>query len=249
MTKTSATDLFAPMLNWKLRKGSHEFPGDDGGTCINEAAIVAAGLEYRPVVCALDCPPCFSQPIADYAISLNDAMPNSLRQKLLMPFVMRLANTADTDNVEQIRTQYIVETVMHKIVGVSHYRYGDDAVKVLQETIVYLAVTDQFDKRDVERFNRIADTAAVLRAIRDCRDELGTWGALTPGTVAGCIVATAQRPMAPWREIYKQAVEILDGAIMLGNHEPLEPELVKERLHAAKETVAAAKKEKEMASA
>lgn len=36
---------FANILNWTLKAGSHDFPGPDGGTCINEAAIVAAGFE------------------------------------------------------------------------------------------------------------------------------------------------------------------------------------------------------------
>ena len=38
---------FDHILNWKLLRGSHEFPGKDGGTCINEAALVAAGFKYR----------------------------------------------------------------------------------------------------------------------------------------------------------------------------------------------------------
>jgi hypothetical protein len=29
---------FDHLLNWKLKAGSHPFPGKDGGTCINEAA-------------------------------------------------------------------------------------------------------------------------------------------------------------------------------------------------------------------
>jgi len=32
---------FQRMLEWKLLRGSHEFPGPDGGTCVNEAAVVA----------------------------------------------------------------------------------------------------------------------------------------------------------------------------------------------------------------
>lgn len=47
---------FAAMLDWTLLKGSHDFPGPDGGTCINEAAIIAAGFEYRPVRSWSDCP-------------------------------------------------------------------------------------------------------------------------------------------------------------------------------------------------
>jgi len=31
------------ILNWKLLAGSHDFPGPDGGTCINEAAIDPTG--------------------------------------------------------------------------------------------------------------------------------------------------------------------------------------------------------------
>ncbi len=38
-------DDFDHILNWKLQSGSHPFPGKDGGTCINEAAIVAAGFD------------------------------------------------------------------------------------------------------------------------------------------------------------------------------------------------------------
>jgi hypothetical protein len=29
---------FDHILNWKLKEGSHLFPGKDGGPCINEAA-------------------------------------------------------------------------------------------------------------------------------------------------------------------------------------------------------------------
>ena len=40
-------DGFDHILNWKLKAGSHPFPGKDGGTCINEAALVAAGFDYQ----------------------------------------------------------------------------------------------------------------------------------------------------------------------------------------------------------
>ena len=42
-------DRFDHILHWRLQQGSHTFPGKDGGTCINEAAIVAAGFPYQPV--------------------------------------------------------------------------------------------------------------------------------------------------------------------------------------------------------
>jgi len=35
----AAMNSFDYILNWKLKQGSHVFPGKDGGTCINEAAV------------------------------------------------------------------------------------------------------------------------------------------------------------------------------------------------------------------
>ena len=54
-------DGFDHLLNWRLKGGSHYFTGADGGTCINEAAIVAAGFKYRPISSAWDMPKSFSR--------------------------------------------------------------------------------------------------------------------------------------------------------------------------------------------
>src|SRR4051795_1065614 len=98
-------DHFDHILNWKLRAGSHPFPGKDGGTCINEAAIVAAGFEYQPVHRIEDMPQCFSRPICKLAMQLNDDATEAERQRLL-PFVTRLA-CADTPAVEAKRSSFI----------------------------------------------------------------------------------------------------------------------------------------------
>ena len=98
-------DDFDHILNWKLKAGSHPFPGKDGGTCINEAALVAAGFEYRPVRRVEDMPKCFSRPICRLAMELNDMADDPARQHLL-PFVTRLA-CADTTQVERERAAYI----------------------------------------------------------------------------------------------------------------------------------------------
>ncbi len=92
-------DSFGHILNWRLKHGSHTFPGQDGGTCINEAAIVAAGFAYRPVRNPDDMPACFSRPICRLAMQLNDETSDEERQHLL-PFVARLA-CADTPMVER----------------------------------------------------------------------------------------------------------------------------------------------------
>ena len=96
---------FDHIINWKLKAGSHKFPGKDGGTCVNEAALVAAGFEYRPIRQAEDMPDCFSRPICRFAMWLNDEVTEAKRQRLL-PFVTRLA-CADTPEVERERAAYI----------------------------------------------------------------------------------------------------------------------------------------------
>src|SRR5918995_3017632 len=97
-------EAFDTILNWKLQRGSHKFPGPDGGTCINEAAIVAAGFPYQPVRSVQDMPACFSRPICTLAMLLNDWTSNEERQQLL-PYVARLA-CADTTEIEGEREDY-----------------------------------------------------------------------------------------------------------------------------------------------
>ncbi|MCJ2138595.1 hypothetical protein, partial [Methylobacterium sp. E-066] len=96
---------FDHILNWKLLRGSHKFPGPDGGTCINEAAVVACGFPYQRVGSVKAMPDCFSRPICALAMQLNDNATDTQRQRL-MPFVTRLA-CADTAGVERQRERYI----------------------------------------------------------------------------------------------------------------------------------------------
>jgi hypothetical protein len=96
---------FDHILNWTLKQGSHPFPGPDGGTCINEAAIVAAGYPYQRVRRVGAMPECFSRPICRLAMQLNDEATDAQRPRL-MPYVMRLA-CADAPGVEAERAAYI----------------------------------------------------------------------------------------------------------------------------------------------
>ena len=107
---------FEHILNWRLLAGSHPFPGPDGGTCINEAALVAAGLPYRAIRSSADCPPCFSPPLAAYALGLNDAMPDGERGRL-MAFVLRLSGSADRLEIEAARTRLLALAGMRRILA------------------------------------------------------------------------------------------------------------------------------------
>lgn len=101
---------FDHILNWELKAGSHQFPGPAGGTCINEAAIVAAGFEYKKVRSEEDVPPCFSRVLSAFAIKVNDNLSDRDRPSL-MSLVTRLAGSAGPKWVEAARVRFIVHGV------------------------------------------------------------------------------------------------------------------------------------------
>lgn len=200
------------LLNWKLLPGSHKFPSPEGGTCINEAAIVAAGFEYKPVSGAKDCPPCFSRPIAQYAIGLNDWMPDALRQSLLMPFVTRLAGTADSDAVELKRAKFLAIETMRRILPMALTRWPDLA----------------------ERFRN-------MRTLSDAKNAAAANAAYDAADAAAAIAAAyaAANAAAIAEGVWREAVNLLDEAIKLGNQaEPIETELVVLRMAKIREMAA-----------
>ncbi len=143
-------DTFDHVLNWKLKAGSHPFPGKDGGTCINEAALVAAGFEYKPIRSAEQMPHCFSRPICHLAMVLNDQAGDKSRQRLL-PYVTRLA-CADTPEIEAERAEYIR-------CHTRGYPYGipmDVGLEVLEGA---LAIGRQADPFPAEEVKTRMDTA------------------------------------------------------------------------------------------
>jgi hypothetical protein len=101
----AATVDWQRILDWKLKAGSHPFPGPSGGTCINEAALIAAGFEYQRIHSVEQMPACFSRPICGLAMMLNDDATDEQRQRLL-PYVGRLA-CADTPAIERRRAAFI----------------------------------------------------------------------------------------------------------------------------------------------
>src|SRR5215213_7525942 len=133
-------DQFDHILNWRLQPGSHKFPGQDGGTCINEAAIVAAGFPYQAVKSVEEMPTCFSRPICRLAMRLNDEATDKQRQRLL-PFVTRLA-CADTEAVERKRGAYIHSRTSGRI-------SFDEGLAVLEGALAIGRQADPLDAADV----------------------------------------------------------------------------------------------------
>ena len=137
-------DTFDHLLNWKLKRGPHRFPGEDGGTCINEAALVAAGFEHTSIHAASDMPACFSRPICQLAMFLNDNSTDDQRQRLL-PYVTRLACT-DTPEVEELRATYIRECICnYDYYGVTF----DQGLEVLEGALAIGRQADPLGPDDV----------------------------------------------------------------------------------------------------
>ncbi len=137
-------DGFDRLLNWTLKRGSHLFPGPGGGTCINEAALVAAGFEYRSICAAYEMPECFSHPICHLTMFLNDNSTDEERQ-LLLPYVTRLA-CADTPEIENERAAYIWKRVRNY-----HY-FGvpfDRGLKVLEGALAIGRQADPLGPEEV----------------------------------------------------------------------------------------------------
>jgi hypothetical protein len=159
------------LLDWKLLKKSHRWPGPDGGTCINEAAIVVAGFEYRSVKSWVDCPPCFSTVLSAFLISLNDAMGDDCRQSLLR-YVLKLPGSADTLKVEHRRFAALTDRLCALASGERHLAWG--------ERLFHLAWGERlFHHEDEEahcawhQVEKVAGKIARLKSVDD--EDTVTW--------------------------------------------------------------------------
>ena len=244
-SRPGATVNFQRMLDWKLLRGSHEFPGPDGGTCVNEAAIVAAGYPYRPVYRVKDLPASFSRPLAMLALCLNDTLDDALRQELMMPFVTRLAGSGDTPMVEMRRAELILERTAAEIIAPALARAGFAelaarcrALRTLTELVA------------IARGLRNSKSAALHRplvtALDHAADAGRQWLAGLPTEIVFCPFS-ALREIASLdgdshaEKVYRRAAAILDTALTIGNRsDPTALNVVADRMDAAKHTSAAA---------
>jgi len=224
--------LFGSMLTWKLKNGSHEFPGPDGGTCVNEAAVVAAGFPYCAIQSAEDCPPCFSRPISQFSIALNDLMPMKTRQKLLMPFVLRLAGTDDIPLVEEQRSDFIVSATTQTIVPLAYpgCRFGDevpliDALKFILDN-------------EVKNQNWLhAHWLQTAINVVKCNPFEPLNGCAHVALAIGKVIGEPTM-------VFRSAVDILDKAILLGRHQPLEPLTAENHMREIRQNMAQQRKTK-----
>lgn len=158
---------FTHILHWTLKRGSHPFPGPDGGTCINEAAIVAAGFPYQRVRRVGSMPACFSRPICDLAMQLNDAATDQQRQQLV-PFVTRLA-CADVPEVEAERADFIAAWA-------SGSKSFDERVRVLEAVLgIGRPAHEPMMDEVYDRLERIRGTSLRAVSRQGLFAKLATW--------------------------------------------------------------------------
>ena len=118
---------FQQLANFRLARGSHKQPNKDGNICVNEAAVIVAGFQYREIRDVSCLPDCFSRPLSEYAIYLNDFMMHRVRNELLAPFVTRLPGTSDAPWIEEQRARLIVVETVRRIVAAEY----DEAARTL----------------------------------------------------------------------------------------------------------------------
>jgi len=241
---------FQRMLEWKLLRGSHEFPGPHGGTCVNEAAIVAAGYPYRPVYCVKDMPSSFSRPIAMLALCLNDTLEDDLRQEVLMPFVTRLGGTADTTKIEMKRAELMLQRTVVEIMAPALARagYGElaERARALVTPMQVIEIA-----RELRNGQPSAPEHSLLSAFEHAADAVAQWRAGLPTEVVFCTFSAMREIAALDGErraetVYRRAAAILDGALQIGSRaESDRPELVAQRMESAKRDPAAARHEED----
>ncbi|WP_336487272.1 hypothetical protein [Methylobacterium nigriterrae] len=214
---------FEHILNWRLLAGSHPFPGPDGGTCINEAAIVAAGLPYRAIRASADCPPCFSRPLSAYALGLNDAMPDAERPRL-MAFVLRLSGSADTDEVEAERTAFLARESVRRILPPLLDRAGMADLAARCEAASGLPAALAAARAAAWRGGNVAQGASLRRAwlqgaLASAVARTATAAVQAAGEPrAAAEVAEGAAPFLP--EAWALAAAILDEALRIGRQAP-----------------------------
>jgi hypothetical protein len=237
---------FGRILDWKILRGSHEFPGPDGGTCVNEAAIVAAGYPYTPVRRIDDCPASFSRPLALYAMCLNEiVLDDGLRQELLLPFVTRLAGSADTLSVDIERVGLILQRTIAEIVpdafewiGRSREARRCRAVTSPDEAVALV-------KELMGQEWRGARLGGLMSSISMASEDYLAYRAVDAAQYAGTAIADVAELIGlvggrgaaqAAEQVYRRGAAILDAAIKIGNQaEPIALDVAAKRMDTVKQ--------------
>ncbi len=213
-------------LDWELKHGSHEFPGSDGGTCVNEAALVVAGFAYHEVTSILDLPESFCPVISQYALSLNDAMPEGEVLNRLRPFAARLSGSSDGRRVADERGTFLAMQAARVFAPLALQTIDPTAAERLRavetpkDAMAELSLLVKVDWPDNVREAVGAAHRALGRTLH-VRDAI-----YTAELSAVCAIRTAAVDELAW----DKAIETLDALLAIGKQaDPIEVDLIAER--------------------
>ena len=207
-----------------------------GNICVNEAAVIAAGFQYREIRDVSCLPHCFSRPVSEYAIYLNDFMMHRVRNELLVPFITRLPGTSDAPWVEEERARLIVVETVRRIVAAEY-----DEVWGKPKLAARC--------RAVQLFEQVSPAMAKAQAVLplECAKQAlkGLRGCLHSDLRVGSPCAAAAQAAARSfrkrfgpgadRKIWEIAALILEEAILFGRNDGIDdPVAAAERLERAK---------------
>lgn len=230
---------FDHILNWRLLAGSHPFPGPDGGTCINEAAVVAAGLPYQAIRSSADCPPCFSKPLAAYALGLNDAMPDAERPRL-MAFVLRLAGSADRPEIEAARRDHLALESIRRVLAPLCAEAGladlAEACAAAADRATALAVAHAAAWQAGARAQAASEARAWIAGAKAAAVARTAAAAFRAGQDPRCAAEVAEGAAPFALGTWARACDILDEALLIGTQAPdIDLLAARSRLDAARE--------------
>jgi hypothetical protein len=230
-------------LIWQLERGRHNFPTHLGGTCLTEAAVIAAGFKYRRISFPSDAPCSFSRALVMYAIGLNDAMPDYVRQRYLTPFVIRLAGTSDTREVESKRADFMflenVRRFYPKICREVHRPYLIEKCRLVKD--IHEARSIALELREFCNDQNLAALSELCSEDVCTAECIEISTIIKPSFVAGAAVKTVTRFADYFRRksvIYGVACTILRDAILLGRHQQLDVKVALDRLRKTMEGAA-----------
>ncbi len=215
--------------------------------------------EYVKVASVDDLPASFSPPIANYAMGLNDAIADdALRQELLLPFVTRLAGSADALEVENRRTALIITRIVTDLLPLALEALGwrhdaercrsaktmTKAHQAASELAAQLALAR--DLADSEALIALTDALAhVTKAMERyiAGDSYHAYG--TAAGVTWRLVNALERTFAVDCDktrvaLFRAAASILDDTLKVGKQaDPIGAEAALARTEAAKREAAA----------
>lgn len=187
---------------------------------------MVAGFAYREVTSILDLPESFCPVISQYALTLNDAMPEGELLNRLRPFAARLSGSSDGRRVADIRGSHLAMQAAREFAPLALQTVDAAAAGRLraaespEQAFAELADLVQIDWPDNIREAVGAAHRALVRTL-NARDAI-----YTAELSAVCAIRAAAVDDRAW----DKAIETLEDLLAIGKQaDPIEVHLIEER--------------------